>query len=314
MATGLLLDARFEAHDTGPGHPESPARLKAVAKGLSNGKWTEQLIAIEARPATFEELCLVHDPAYVALVKREVEDHGSRRLSTGDTEVSLDSYDVARLATGGVLNAVDAVMEGRLSNAFCAVRPPGHHAPAAQGMGFCIFNHVAVAARYAQRKHGIERVVIVDWDVHHGNGTQDIFFEDGTVFYFSTHQHPLYPGTGLKTDTGAGEGQGTTLNCPFPAGTMIEPIREAFRHRLLPAMASFRPDLVLISAGFDGRHGDPLGRFMLRDEDFAELTKILMDLADQSCGGRIVSVLEGGYDLTGLGLAVAAHVGTLAGV
>jgi len=314
MGTGLLLDARFEAHETGPGHPESPGRIKAVAKALSNDAWTNRLVAIPGRAATVEELCLAHDPDYVELVRREVKEQGVRRLSTGDTDVSRESYDVARIATGGVLNAIDEVMEGRLANAFCAVRPPGHHATAKRGMGFCIFNHLAVAARFAQRKHGVERVLIVDWDVHHGNGTQDIFYEDGSVFYFSTHQHPWYPGTGLKSETGEGAGKGTTLNCPLPAGTMMEAVRDAFRNRLLPAMATFRPDLVLISAGFDGRHGDPLGRFLLRDEDFVELTQILMDLAERSCSGRIVSMLEGGYDLSGLGFAVTAHVGALAGV
>jgi acetoin utilization deacetylase AcuC-like enzyme len=314
MVTGFLLDARFEAHETGPGHPESPGRIRAVARALSGGGWTDQLVPIAAREASLEELSLAHDPAYVDLVRREIVEEGRRRLSTGDSDVGPDSYTAARVASGGVLNAVDAVIERRMDNAFCAVRPPGHHATANRGMGFCLFNHVAVAARYAQRKHGLGRILIVDWDVHHGNGTQDIFYEDGSVFYFSTHQHPWYPGTGAKTETGDGEGRGTTMNCPLPAGTMMEPVREAFRNRLLPAMASFQPDLILISAGFDARHGDPLGRFMLRDEDFAELTTILMELAEQTCQGRIVSVLEGGYDLTGLGLAVAAHTAALVGV
>ncbi|MEQ1843460.1 MAG: histone deacetylase, partial [Verrucomicrobiales bacterium] len=254
----------------------------------------------------------VHDPAYVELVAREIA-KGSRRLSTGDTDVGPQSYEVALVATGGVLNAVDEVMEGRLRNAFCAVRPPGHHATADRGMGFCIFNHVAVAARHAQRVHGAERVVIVDWDVHHGNGTQDIFYREGSVFYFSTHQHPWYPGTGLKTETGAGKGKGTTLNCPLPEGTMIEVVRDGFRNRFLPMMKRFRPDLVIISAGFDSRHGDPLGGFRLRDEDFAELTTLLLDLASRSCDNRIVSVLEGGYNFSGLGSAAHAHVAALAG-
>lgn len=314
MVTGLLVDARFEAHDTGPGHPECPGRIRAVARALSGAGWTEQLVPIATREATIEELCLVHDPAYVELVRRELEEEGRRRLSTGDTDTGPQSYAVARTATGGVLHAVDAVMEGRVDNAFCAVRPPGHHATRNRGMGFCLFNHVAVAARYAQKRHGIGRVLIVDWDVHHGNGTQDIFYEDGSVFYFSTHQHPWYPGTGLRTETGEGAGKGTTLNCPLPAGTMMEAVRDAFRNRLLPAMESFRPEFILISAGFDARHGDPLGGFRLRDEDFAELTRMLLDLAERDCGGRVVSLLEGGYDLSGLGQAVTAHVAALAGV
>ncbi len=314
MVTGLLLDARFEAHETGPGHPESPGRIRAVARALSGGGWTDQLVPIAAREASLEELSLAHDPAYVDLVRREIVEEGRRRLSTGDSDVGPDSYTAARVASGGVLNAVDAVIERRMDNAFCAVRPPGHHATANRGMGFCLFNHVAVAARYAQRKHGLGRILIVDWDVHHGNGTQDIFYEDGSVFYFSTHQHPWYPGTGLRSETGAGAGLGTTLNCPLPAGTMMEAVRDSFRHRLLPAVESFQPELVFISAGFDARHGDPLGGFRLTDDDFAELTRMLLDVADRFALGRLVSVLEGGYDLTGLGQAAAAHVAALAGV
>lgn len=314
MVTGLLLDARFEAHDTGPGHPESPGRIRAIARALSGAGWTDGLAPIAAREASVEELCLVHEPEYVELVRREIVEEGRRRLSTGDTDVGPQSYLAARVAAGGVLNAVDTVVGGRVRNAFCAVRPPGHHATANQGMGFCLFNPVAMAARHAQRRHGINRVLIVDWDVHHGNGTQDIFYADGSVFYFSTHQHPWYPGTGLRGETGIGAGKGTTLNCPLPAGTMMEAVRDAFRNRLLPAMEGFRPELILVSAGFDARHGDPLGGFLLRDEDFAELTRIVLDLADQSAGGRLVSVLEGGYDLAGLGQAVLAHVGALAGV
>jgi acetoin utilization deacetylase AcuC-like enzyme len=314
MVTGLLLDARFEAHETGPGHPESPGRIRAVARALSGAGWTDDLVSIPAREASVEELCLAHEPAYVELVRREIVDEGRRRLSTGDTEVGPDSYMAARVATGGVLSAVDAVMAGQVRNAFCAIRPPGHHATANRGMGFCLFNHVAVAARYAQRKHGIGRVLIVDWDVHHGNGTQEIFYGDGSVFYFSTHQHPWYPGTGLAGETGIGAGKGTTLNCPLPAGTMMEAVRDAFRNRLLPAMENFRPELIVISAGFDARHGDPLGGFLLRDEDFGELTRILLDLADKFAKGRLISVLEGGYDLAGLGQAVLAHVGALARV
>jgi acetoin utilization deacetylase AcuC-like enzyme len=219
--------------------------------------------------------------------------------------------DIALEAAGGVMNAVDAVLERRAKNAFCAVRPPGHHASAVRGMGFCVFNNIAVAARYAQRKHGIGNILIADWDVHHGNGTQDIFYNDGSVFFFSTHQSPWYPGTGARDETGEGPGRGTTLNCPLPAGSGRTDIVGAFREPLVRAMDDFKPELVLISAGFDSRLGDPLGQFRLTDEDFADLTRMLMDIADEHADGRMVSVLEGGYSLDGLAAGVSAHVTTL---
>jgi acetoin utilization deacetylase AcuC-like enzyme len=232
-------------------------------------------------------------------------------LSTGDTHIGPRSYDVAVKAAGGVLNAVDAVAAHKSKNAFCVVRPPGHHATADRGMGFCLFNNIAIAARYAQKKHGVARALIVDWDVHHGNGTQDIFYTDGSVFYFSTHQSPWYPGTGAADETGEGAGAGKTLNVPCPAGTGRNEILDAFQHKLLPAARAFKPELTLISAGFDSRLGDPLGQFTLVDHDFADLTRILLEIADQFSGGRLISVLEGGYNLSGLGSAAAAHVGAL---
>ncbi len=242
---------------------------------------------------------------------RKETDAGVATLSTGDTNINRQSYDIASRAIGGVLNAVDAVMTGTLQRAFCAVRPPGHHARPIQGMGFCLFNTVAVAAHYAQRKHGAQRVVIVDWDVHHGNGTQDIFYSDGSVFFFSTHQSPWYPFTGHADETGEGPGLGTTLNCPFPEGAGMKEIGGAFETQLLPAIAKFKPDLILISAGFDSRIDDPLGRFRLTDADFATLTKLLRQAADHHCQGRLISVLEGGYNLQGLASAVTAHVQAL---
>jgi acetoin utilization deacetylase AcuC-like enzyme len=220
---------------------------------------------------------------------------------------------VALLAAGGVLAAVDAVVAGRAGNAFCAVRPPGHHARPAQGMGFCIFNNVAIAARYAQKKHQIGKVLIVDWDVHHGNGTQDIFYEDGSVFYFSTHQWPLYPGTGRKEETGRGAGAGTTLNCPFPMDAGRQEILGAFQEQLLPAAERFKPELVIVSAGFDSRVDDLLGGLRLTDKDFADLTAIVKDIARRHARRRLVSVLEGGYSLAGLAKATVAHVRALAG-
>ncbi len=312
MSTGLLLDALFKKHETGAGHPERVARYEAISRVLSERGIVGKARKLAPRVATEDEVTLCHTPGYLALVKREIGE-GTHLLSTGDTMVCGESFDVALNATGGLLNAVDAAIEGTVNNAFCAVRPPGHHATADRGMGFCIFNSVAIAARYAQRRHGLERVAIIDWDVHHGNGTQDIFYEDGSVFYFSTHQSPLYPGTGHPGETGVGAGKGMTLNAPFPAGAGMAEIGGVFRERFVPAMESFKPELVLISAGFDSRIDDPLGDFRLTDADFAELTRILLKVAERHAEGRLVSVLEGGYNVEGLALAVASHVDALMG-
>src|SRR5579862_1599479 len=299
--TALLADPVYKDHDPGAGHPERPERYDAVAGALSRAGLTT-LQKIEARPATEDEIALCHGHDYIQQVRREVA-AGARELSTGDTSVGTRSFDVALKAAGGVLNAIDAVMTRKAANAFCVVRPPGHHARPRQGMGFCIFNNVAIAARYAQRKHGASRVLIADWDVHHGNGTQDIFYSDGSVFFFSTHQSPWYPGTGAADETGSGAGAGATLNCPFPAGSGRKEILGAFAERLLPAAEKFKPELVLLSAGFDSRNGDPLGQFTLSDADFAELTGLMLEVADKHAGGRLVSVLEGGYNLAGLAAA-----------
>jgi acetoin utilization deacetylase AcuC-like enzyme len=310
MATALLLDRIYKQHLTGPGHPERPERYDAVMAGLEREGLVRDAVRIIPRPASEDEVAMCHMPDYIATVKRDIR-RGLHELSTGDTAVGPRSWDVALEAAGGVMNAVDTVLEARATNAFCAVRPPGHHASAARGMGFCVFNNIAIAARYAQRKHGIGSVLIADWDVHHGNGTQDIFYNDGSVYFFSTHQSPWYPGTGARNETGEGAGRGTTLNCPLPAGSSRTDIVGAFRERLIPAMDDFKPELVLISAGFDSRLGDPLGQFRLTDEDFADLTRMLMDIADEHAHGRVVSVLEGGYSLDGLAAGVSAHVSTL---
>jgi acetoin utilization deacetylase AcuC-like enzyme len=267
---------------------------------------------LEPRFATEDEIALVHERDYMELVEAEIRERSSE-LSTGDTQINLHSGRAARLAAGAALGAVDAVFAGKAQNAFCLVRPPGHHASSARGMGFCVFNTVAIAARYAQQRHNADRVLIVDWDVHHGNGTQDIFYRDGSVLFFSTHQSPWYPGTGASSETGDGLGEGKTLNCPFPAGTGSNKIFAAFREILLPAAEAFRPDLLLISSGFDSRVGDPLGQFLLTDDDFAYLTGMLTEFAAKHCGGRVVSVLEGGYSLEGLALATEAHIRALLG-
>jgi acetoin utilization deacetylase AcuC-like enzyme len=310
MATALMADRAFREHLVGRAHPERPERFDVVMNGLAKAGLVEQLVQVQARAASREELLLCHTPEYLDVAQRDVES-GLPQLSTGDTEITANSWDVAVRAAGGVLAVVDAMIGGAADKAFCAVRPPGHHATASRGMGFCLLNNVALAARYAQRRHGIGRVMIVDWDVHHGNGTQEIFYRDGSVFFFSSHQWPLYPGTGRADETGEGPGEGTTMNFPLPAGSGRREILGAVQNSLVPAAERFRPELVLISAGFDSRIGDLLGRFTLTDDDFADLTHVVMEIADRFAGGRVVSVLEGGYALDGLASATAAHVNAL---
>jgi acetoin utilization deacetylase AcuC-like enzyme len=308
--TALLLDALYKKHDTGEGHPETAARYDAVMAGLGKDKLTEKMTPVAVRAATEDEVALCHARGYIATARRDIRS-GLTNLTTGDTSVSHDTWDVALKAVGGVCNAVSAVMEGKVKRAFCAVRPPGHHATPNRGMGFCVFNNIAIGARYAQKKHQAERVLIVDWDVHHGNGTQDVFYQDGSVMFFSTHQHPWYPGSGMHEERGEGKGEGKIHNYPFPAGAGRKEIVGVFQQELRAAAKAFQPDLVMISAGFDSRAGDPLGRFQLSDTDFRDLTTTMLEIADQHAKGRVVSVLEGGYSLSGLAAGVHAHVKAL---
>ncbi|MEK6239569.1 MAG: histone deacetylase, partial [Planctomycetales bacterium] len=308
--TSLIYDEEYKKHRTGEHHPEHPQRLAAVVDALKQEKLWERLTHLRPQQCEQADLLSCHDADYIKSIDRDVA-AGRTHLAVGDTSICPDSPAVARLAAGGAILAVDQVVSGNVRNAFCAARPPGHHATPDKGMGFCLFNNVAIAARRAQRKHGVGKVLISDWDVHHGNGTQDVFHEDPSVFFFSTHQSPWYPGTGAAEDTGEGKGKGTTLNQPFPSGSGRKEVVGAFTDKLAPQMARFKPELVILSAGFDSRMGDPLGQYTLTDEDIVELTKIMMGLADEFAGGRLVSILEGGYNLDGLGKAAAAHVGQL---
>lgn len=298
-------------HEPEGNHPESPARLGAVLAGVRATQARVRLTQPTSRVATDDELRLVHTATYLERVKAEVAAR-RRVLSTGDTALSAGSLDAARAGVGCVLSAVEAVLKGPTRQAFCAIRPPGHHASPGRGMGFCLFNNVALGVRYAQTAFGVERVLVVDWDVHHGNGTQDVFWHDGSVLFFDTHQHPWYPGTGVRTEVGEGKGRGLIVNRPFPSGAGRREVLTAFREELVPAAERFKPQLVMISAGFDSRVHDPLGQFTLEDADFADMTVVVCDIARQFAAGRVVSVLEGGYALQGLASAVEAHLTSLA--
>ncbi|NLX94686.1 MAG: SUMF1/EgtB/PvdO family nonheme iron enzyme, partial [Rhodopirellula sp.] len=304
--TGLVYGPIYLEHKTGGSHPERPERLTAIVDQLKTAGLLEKLQRIAPREADMPSLVAVHTAQYLEHLKRNCLE--ADWVDSHDTPVCNRSYDVALSAAGGVLAAVDAVMEGTVRNAFCAVRPPGHHAMPDRAMGFCLLNNVAIAAKYLRSKHHIAKVLIVDWDVHHGNGTQAIFYDDPSVFYFSVHRSPFYPGTGDETQQGEGAGLGTTLNVPLPAGSGDEDYQRAFQDVLRPAAVRFDPDFVLVSAGFDAHEGDPLGGMKVTARQYAELTRAVKRIAEDCCGGRLVSVLEGGYGLAGLADSVEAHL------
>ena len=299
--TGFVYHPDYLNHDTGPNHPERPDRLRASLSALQENNVWEQLHPIEPTPASIAQLSYAHESTYPEHVRQHCD---AEIPLTYDTSVVKASFDIALLSTGGVLRAADAVATGAVQNAFAMVRPPGHHATPNQSMGFCLFNNIAITARYLQREHGVGKVAIVDWDVHHGNGTQDIFYEDASVFFFSIHQSPLYPGTGSTYERGSGKARGTILNVPMPAGSGDSEYTEIFMDILIPALQKFAPEFTLISAGFDAHYLDPLANTELTADGFATLTNLMLEFAD----GRVVSALEGGYSLEGMSESVVAHV------
>lgn len=312
--TGFVYHPDYLGHDMGFGHPESPHRLRAVMGRLESSGLLSNLVRIDPLSASEDSITdwitKVHANAYVKGLRMRAPREGHVALDP-DTTMSPGSLGAAYLAVGGVLAAADAIMDGRVDNAFCAVRPPGHHAEADHAMGFCLFNNVAVAARYLQKRHGLERIAIVDWDVHHGNGTQHAFYEDPSVFYFSTHQYPYYPGTGKADERGAGKGSGYTLNVPLPAGMGDAEYLEVFHRILRPALKTYRPDGVIISAGFDAHRDDPLAGMNLSTRGYIELSRVVKEIAGEFAQGRVLSCLEGGYNLEALAASVEGHLRVL---
>ncbi len=301
MTTAYLTDTRFAAH-TLKGHIEFAGRLTAVQETLAQHNIPQRMLCLTPQPATDEQLRAVHTDEYLKLLAWTESQHG---LQMGpDTYVLPESFGIAKLSSGAVIGAVDAVLSGQANNALVCSRPPGHHATPSMGMGFCILSNVAIGTRHAQKAYGIQRVMIVDYDVHHGNGTQDAFYTDPNVMFLSTHQYPWYPGTGTVEETGEGAGAGATVNVPLPAGTGDQGFKDIYQQIVWPVARRFKPELMIVSAGFDAHWCDPLGQLKLSLEGYNHLTRELLAMARELCGGKIVFVLEGGYDMTSLGNGV----------
>ena len=303
--TGFLFSEIFLDHETG-NHPECPDRLKAVKSAVDTSKIEKDLFFVEPEEATQEQISLIHLPEYIKSVMNSCK-LGDRFLNA-DTMICKKSYDTALLAAGGVLKVLSLILEGTLKNGFCAVRPPGHHAESNRAMGFCLFNNVAIAARFAVNNMGLKKVFIIDWDVHHGNGTQNAFYTDSDVFYSSLHQYPHYPGSGSSNETGHGEGKGFTLNFPLDPHEGDETYISIFEKQLVPELLKYRPDLIIVSAGFDAHEKDPLSSMNVTSDGFGRMTRLVCEAAESVCEGRILSVLEGGYNLKALGESVVLHL------
>ncbi len=310
MKVGLVSDPIYLKHDTGQ-HVENARRLVAITSHLEQTGIVRQLTPIKPRPATIEELSLVHGEPYIANIQQMAERGGG--WLDADTVMSAESYEAALYAAGGVIKASEAVLNGEVSSAFALVRPPGHHATPQRAMGFCLFNNVAIAAKYALAEFSLERILIIDFDVHHGNGTQDAFYDNPQVLYISTHLSPFYPGTGIIEETGSGSARGATLNIPLPSGCGDSEYQQVFEQIVVPAATRFQPRLILVSAGYDAHRDDELAMMQVSITGFARMVKIIKELADKLCSGRLVFSLEGGYNLAALAASVKATFDVLLG-